>query len=93
MAARPVDVLDDYVVNMQMLCEVNILLAALSAWIEVWRLANIEALRSATVSEFYRNQMLKKTTMFMVGVGPDLNCYPLGYETALLYDLDGNPVT
>jgi hypothetical protein len=92
MAAQPVYDASDYVRNLEMLCNASYLFTALAAIIEIWRLANFEILTASSVGEYDRNRMVKLSTMFMVGLQTDLNCYPLGYDTARLYDLDGNPV-
>jgi len=40
-----------------------------------------------------KNALLKALTGNVVGTGTDLACYPLGIETAILFDLDGNLVS
>jgi len=39
------------------------------------------------------NSQLKHVTGYVVGTDTDLNCYPTGYNTAILFDLNGDPVT
>jgi hypothetical protein len=39
------------------------------------------------------NALLKELTGNVVGTGTNLSCYPLGVVTAILFDVDGNPVT
>lgn len=90
---RPIDRVDDFVANLSEMTDVYGYLSALKVLMEVWRLANIETLRSIVVTETDRNNMLRYITMFNAGIEPDLNCYPIGYNTTLLYDIDGNPVT
>jgi len=51
----------------------------------VWYVTNL------TTDEI--NSQLKHVTGYVVGTDTDLNCYPTGYNTAILFDLDGNPVT
>jgi len=36
--------------------------------------------------------LLKRCTKIVANLDLDLACYPLGYTTAILFDLDGNPV-
>jgi len=38
------------------------------------------------------NALLKELTCNVVGTGTDLSCYPLGVTTAILFDIDGNPL-
>lgn len=90
---RPIDRADDYVYNVIELCDALPYLAPLKVIMEVWRLANIQTLQSIVITQSVKNDMLKSGTVFVVGIGSDLNCYPLGYNTGLLYDIDGNPIT
>lgn len=39
-----------------------------------------------------RVAILKRCTKIVVNLNLDVNCYPLGYETTLLFDRDGNPL-
>jgi hypothetical protein len=39
-----------------------------------------------------RTEVLKRCTKIIANLDLDLSCYPLGYETTILFDLDGNPV-
>lgn len=36
--------------------------------------------------------ILKECTKTVANLGLNLSCFPLGYETTILFDLDGNPV-
>lgn len=92
MAALPVVKYSDYVRNIETLTNVSFTLAGLGAVIEAWRILNFDVLNVATVSQYDRNIMLQVATAFIVGLGSDLNCYPVGYTTGQLFDLDGNPV-
>jgi len=38
------------------------------------------------------NAQLKHLTGYAVGTDTDLNAYPLGYATGILFDLNGDPV-
>lgn len=39
-----------------------------------------------------KTELLKQCTKTVANLDLDLSCYPLGYETTILFDLDGNPV-
>lgn len=39
-----------------------------------------------------KTEILKRCTKIVANLDLDLNCFPLGYTTTLLFDLDGNPV-
>lgn len=47
---------------------------------------------SVALTEDDRDELLKRLTGFVVALGLNLSCYPLGYTTARLFDEDGNPV-
>lgn len=38
------------------------------------------------------NALLKELTCNVVGTGTNLNCYPMGVTTAILFNVDGTPV-
>jgi len=44
------------------------------------------------LSEDDLNALLKELTCNVVGTGTNLSCYPLGITTAILFDIDGNPL-
>jgi len=64
--------------------------------IVVAAIASLQVLNPAwlvnTLTEDDRNEMLKKLTACTVGTDVNVNCYPLGYVTQLLFDLDGHPI-
>ncbi len=60
--------------------------------IEAYRLAN-SAFMEIELTQDAVNDTLKKLTGCVVATGTDLNCYPTGYNTAILFDLNGDPVT
>jgi len=37
-------------------------------------------------------ELLKLCTKIVVNLALDLNCFPMGYATTLLFDTDGNPI-
>ena len=39
-----------------------------------------------------KTEMLKKLTIIIARLGLDLNCFPVGYTTTLLFDTNGNPL-
>lgn len=39
-----------------------------------------------------KTALLKECTKIVANLQLHLSCFPLGYETTLLFDLDGNPV-
>lgn len=76
-------------VSLALTNEVGVLIAeVIQDWIdeneEYWELE---------LSQDDKNALLKELTGCVVGTGTNLSCYPLGIETAILFDLDGNPVT
>lgn len=89
--AYPVGDLDEYVRNMTILCDVDFSLTSLKVIIEAWRIANAVSL-NVPVTQPTRNEMLKIQTGNVVALDIDLNCYPVGYNTQILFDLNGDPV-
>ena len=87
----PVTGLDTWVDNMAACCDVSILLFPLKEIIITWKVINAPVLGGA-ISDGTRNLMLKILTTNVVALNQTLNCYPLGYDTALLFDLDGNVI-
>lgn len=84
-----VDTLDEYVRNITVMCDAHTNLTSLKIIIEAWRLANAPTL-VIPVYDPVRNVMLKIATECIVGLKSDLNCYPTGLTTSLLFDIDGN---
>lgn len=39
-----------------------------------------------------KTRILKQCTKIVANLGLNLSCYPLGYNTTILFDLAGNPV-
>lgn len=39
-----------------------------------------------------KTAILKECTKTVANLKLDLSCYPMGYTTTLLFDLDGNPI-
>lgn len=37
-------------------------------------------------------EMLKRLTLIIVRLNVDVNCYPLGYQTTLMFEPDGTPI-
>lgn len=84
--------LDDIVENMEWQCDINAALSGLVPILQAFRVANAVAL-SLDMTQDENNAMLATLTGLTVATGTILNCYPRGAETALFFDIDGNPVT
>lgn len=39
-----------------------------------------------------KTEMLKHLTIIIVKLGLDISCFPVGYTTTLLFDIEGNPL-
>lgn len=87
----PVHTLGDWVDNMAGECDVSILLFPLKEIIIIWKATNF-GLLNGPISDGTRNLMLKILTTQVVALQQELNCYPLGYDTAILFDQDGNVI-
>lgn len=82
----------DMVDNLIDQCLTNEVGALVAVVLEDWKSENEEYL-DLEFSQDDKNAMLKVLTGCVVGTDTGLNCYPLGLTTALLFDLDGNPIT
>lgn len=83
---------NQYVRNMEEVVNAYFLLSPIASLMEAYRLANVVALDNQP-TQFVRNNMLKLHTMSIVALASDLNCFPVGQTTALLFDINGNPIT
>jgi len=92
MGAVPYLSVGDVVRNMQFQCSVS---PALDGLVDVLNdyMADHPSDMLIGLDGHDRNEMLGIITGCTVATGTDLNCYPRGAETALFFDLDGNPVT
>lgn len=66
------------------------IVAALAELVEL--LSGTEEPDYADLSLEEKTDTLKRCTKIVANLGLDLACYPLGYATTILFDLDGNPI-
>lgn len=76
-------------VSLSLTNEIGVLLAeVIQDWIDenpdYWELE---------LSQEDLNALLKELTCCIVGTGTTLTCYPTGLITAILFDIDGNPIS
>jgi hypothetical protein len=90
-SAYPYDTFGAVCLNLEWQLEGVPELSVITAFIEAYRLANL-AFMDTPLTEGRRNDILKRLTGCVVGTLNNVNCYPLGYATAQLFDLDGNPI-
>jgi len=90
--AYPYTDLGSVLLNVEFQLEVSPFFAPLSVIIETYRLANPDVMLFPLPPTAI-NETLKRLTGCVVATGTDLNCYPTGLNTAILFDADGNPVT
>lgn len=64
--------------------------AAIQAIIDLLTPEEIPAYNDLTLEE--KTEMLKKCTKMVANLNLNINCFPLGYTTTLLFDTDGNPL-
>jgi len=86
------DTIGDMVDNLIVQCLTNEVGALVAAWLEDWKTDNEEYL-DLEFSQDDKNAMLRALTACVVGTGTNLSCYPLGLETSILFDINGDPVT
>lgn len=83
--------LKDYADNIAAMCDAYFVFAPLKEIIIVWAAVNYGLLNTEMTQEA-KNEALKILTTNIVGMQSDLNCYPTGVNTAILFDIDGNPI-
>lgn len=79
----------DFAENLRDLALTNEVGALIAVVIQDWIDGN-EDYWGLELSEEDLNALLKELTCDVVGTGTDLSCYPLGLDTAILFDIDGN---
>lgn len=89
--ATPLVTLKDFVDNMRFQCDLNPLLASLSASLLAYELLYAAELEYELTQDD-KNHALKLYTGCVVSTGTDLNCYPVGLDTTQCFDLSGNEV-
>jgi len=67
------------------------ILLPLSSVIEVYRLAN-PILAGLSLSTDNRHDVLRGFTGCVSALSPDVNCWPLGFDSAVCFDADGLPI-
>ncbi len=83
--------LDDVMTNLQFLCEVSPDLGELADLIHEYAITHTE-IGELLLTLPMKNVNLKLLTGCLAATETDLNAYPVGYNTALLFDTDGNPI-
>jgi hypothetical protein len=92
MTAVMYETVGDVVRNMQFQCSVSSALDDLVGVLDTYMTDHPSDMLIG-LTEHDKNEMLGIITGCTVATGTDLNCYPRGAETALFFDLDGNPVS
>jgi hypothetical protein len=78
--------------NLIFQCETSVDLSELAGEIHDYQITHSSISDLLLTTEMI-NVLLKKLTGCVAATETDLNAYPVGYNTALLFDLDGEPVT
>lgn len=86
------DTIKPFAENLRDLALTNEVGALIAAVIQDW-IDDNEDYWDLELSQDDHNALLKELTGNVVGTRTDLACYPLGLTTALLYDVNGDPVT
>lgn len=85
------DTIKDFADNLVGLALTNEIGALIAEVIQDWIDEN-EDYWELELSEDDHNALLKELTCNVVGTRTNLSCYPLGLVTAVLFDVDGNPL-
>lgn len=91
MAAQPYEVVGDVALNLIFQLEGIVGMESLQAAIGVWMVANPIVVTSPLSTDDV-NGILKRLTGCTAATGTDVNCYPRGHDTAICYDLNGDPI-
>lgn len=83
----------DYIRNIAELCDASPVLLPLRVVIEGYLVLNAEIFDALNMTEENRNYALRLLTGFTVSTRVNVNCYPRGETTTILFDLDGNEVS
>jgi len=89
--AVPYVTVGDFIDNLRFQCDADVNLAGLSNYLELYKILYPD-LTAYTFAPPIGNELLKKLTGCVVATETDVNCYPLGLTTAILFDADGNPL-
>jgi len=82
---------DDICENLTYQCSEYAVLSDLITLINAYRVTNAVPL-AVELSETNINDMLRLLTGCTVATGTELNCYPRGLVTTMLFDADGNEI-
>lgn len=83
--------LDDVMTNLIFQCGVSADLSELAGIIHDYAITHT-GIGDLVMTLPMRNENLKLLTGCLAATETDLNAYPVGYNTALLFDLNGDPV-
>lgn len=65
-------------------------IAAIQDALDLLSIANEPSYSDLSLEQ--KTVVLRRCTKIVANLDLDLNCFPLGYTTTLLFDLEGNPV-
>lgn len=85
------DTIKPFAENLRDLALTNEVGALIAVVIQDW-IDDNEDYWDLELSEEDHNALLKELTCDVVGTRTNLSCYPLGITTAILFDIDGNPL-
>jgi hypothetical protein len=90
MAVPYVD-LNDMIRNVEYQMSFFPVMSVLSALIEAYRVVNEVAFSGALTMDD-RHDILRGFTGCVSALSPDVNCWPIGYDTSICFDSDGVPI-
>lgn len=91
MSAVNVVTLGDIMDNLEYQTTCSLDLGEIGSIIHDYRVAN-PSISDLLVAQPIANELLKRLTGCIVGSGTDLNCYPVGLNDTLCFDLDGEVI-
>jgi len=91
MTAIPYTNIKTFAENLIVLAQTNSVGYLIAEVIQDWIDEN-EDFWDLELSQDDKNALLKALTGSVVATGTDMNCYPVGYDDTLCFDLSGNPI-
>ena len=92
MSFVPLLTLDDWFNNVEELCNFTGDLTEFQSVVHDYRITHT-SIGDLEFTEAMMNDLLRLLTTFVVSTQTDVSCYPVGYVTTLLFDINGDPIT
>lgn len=89
--AVPYTDISSFIDNVSFQCEAAVELDGFSNYVQLYKVL-YPVLVTYNFGDYQINDLLRKLTGCVIATGTDLNCYPVGLETTVCFDIDGNVI-